>query len=349
VTESLGKLVPTNRAWKRSDLDVNRGWEVSFSQLELAQLEKAAKSLPADTSQWTDIDREGIDAPDLDKRIALMRAEIGDGLGFSKISGFDSSRYDQDMLHRIYWVIAVMLGNVVAQNAKGELIGYVEDLIGGRARGNDDRGYTSSDELRFHCDGGGVSALFCVRQAPEGGENAIVSLFSVYNELLNNYPEHLEVLHRGFPLYLRKESGDGKEKGAVTDFRIPTFSETEGRMTAWLNLKLAELASEVADSDYTARELAALKCIEEIAERDDMKFSFRLNPGELVIINNFALMHKRSAFKDSDDVSKKRLMMRLWLNLYDAPQPVRAVSAVGVGFPGVKPVIRAVAQTTRDQ
>ncbi len=136
------------------------------------------------------------------------------------------------MIYRLYWIIAISLGTVVPQNAKGEMIGAVTDLIGGAARGTDDRGYTSSDELRFHCDGGGASSLFCVRQAPIGGENAVVSLLSVYNELLAHHPDQLEVLYRGFPLYQRKEAGDGRDRGSVSERSIPTFTEKDGRVSA---------------------------------------------------------------------------------------------------------------------
>ena len=49
--------------------------------------------------------------------------------------------------------------------------------------------------------------------------------------------------------------------------RIPTFTERDGRITAWLNLKLAELASEVSRSPYSDAESEALKVVEAIAER----------------------------------------------------------------------------------
>jgi hypothetical protein len=341
MQEQLGHKISSKRAWKTADLNQYAAWKVVFSTIEFEQLENAATGLPADRRDWLTISKHELNAPELVDRIDAVAAEINSGYGFAKISGLDISEYDQDMINRIYWVIAICLGDVVAQNAKGEMIGAVTDLIGGAERGTDDRGYTSSDELRFHCDGGGVSSLFCVRQAPSGGENAVVSLLSIYNEILENHPQHLEVLHRGFPLYQRKEEGDGREKGSVSRMRIPTFTEKEGRMTAWLNLKLAELASEVSNSPYSDAESKALKAVEEIAERDEFKFSFRLAPGDMIIFNNFSMMHKRSAFQDDPDPDKRRLMLRLWLNLHCADMPAPEVAMLRTGFPHAAPIITA--------
>ncbi len=341
MQEQLGHKISSKRAWKTADLDQYTGWKVIFSANEFAQLESSAASLPADRHKWLAISRQQLNAPELINRLDLVAAEINAGYGFAKISGLDLSNYDQDMIYRIYWIIAICLGDVVAQNAKGEMIGAVTDLIGGAARGNDDRGYTSSDELRFHCDGGGVSSLFCVRQAPVGGESAVVSLLSIYNEILAHHPQHLETLHRGFPLYQRKEEGDGRAKGEVSNSRFPTYSEKDGYLTAWLNLKLAELASEVSNSPYSHAELAALKTVEEIAERQEFKFSFRLVPGDLIVFNNFAMMHKRSAFQDDPDPNKRRLMLRLWLNLHCANVPSDQIAMLRSGFQHARRVITA--------
>ncbi|MCE7997442.1 MAG: TauD/TfdA family dioxygenase [Rhodobiaceae bacterium] len=336
----LGEPVLGKRAWTRADLDKDDGWNLVLGAIETQELEDAARSLPDDLNAWVQMSREDIKAPHLAAKLQSASNEIEDGFGFAKISGLDISGYDADMLHRTYWIIAVLLGNVITQNAKGELIGYVTDKIDGAPRGDNDRGYTSSDELRFHCDGGEVSALFCVRQAPTGGVNSIVSLLSVYNEILEKHPEHLESLYRGFPIYMRKE-GDDDRLGKVQERRIPSISEKEGRITAWVNLKLAELASSLSDSPFSDSDMAALRTIEDVAEQDALKFDFRLEPGELVIVNNLSLMHKRSAFQDDPDPAKKRLLLRLWLNLYSRPEVHPNVAGVMKGFGNTEPIITA--------
>ncbi|WOF73422.1 TauD/TfdA family dioxygenase [Parvibaculaceae bacterium PLY_AMNH_Bact1] len=340
MRDVLGEPVLGKRAWTRADLDADDGWNLVLGATEIDELEKCARSLPDDLSVWVQMSRDDVQAPQLSAKLQCASNEIEDGFGFAKISGLDISAYDLDMLHRTYWIIAVLLGNVITQNAKGELIGYVTDKIAGAPRGDNDRGYTSSDELRFHCDGGEVSALFCVRQAPTGGVNSIVSLLSVYNDILEKHPEHLESLYRGFPIYMRKEGNDTR-LGKVQERRIPSISEKDGRITAWVNLKLAELASSLSDSPFSDSDMAALRIIEEVAEQDTLKFDFRLGPGELMIVNNLSLMHKRSAFQDDPDPAKKRLLLRLWLNLYSRPEVHPIVAGVMKGFGNTEPIITA--------
>lgn len=340
MSDMLGQPVSGKRAWTRADIDSDTSWHIPLTPGEIAELEAAARSLPDDIADWVQMSRSDISAPTLAATMDKASAEIAHGFGFAKISGIDVTPYDADMLHRVYWIIATLLGHVITQNAKGELIGYVTDKIAGAARGTNDRGYTSSDELRFHCDGGEVSSLFCIRQAPTGGVNALVSLLSVYNEILEKHPEHLETLYRGFPLYMRKE-GDDKRLGKVQERRIPAISEHQGRMTAWLNIKLSELASSMSESEFSEGDMAAIQCVEQIAEQDSLKFDFRLAPGELVIVNNMSLMHKRTAFQDDPDPAKKRLLLRLWLNLYDSPEVHPNVAGVTRGFKGSVPVITA--------
>ncbi len=340
MSDVLGEPVQGKRAWTRADLDTGKSWNVQLGTQDITELENASHALPDNVRAWVQMSRDDVDAPHLAATLNKAAVEISDGFGFAKISGIDISDYNTDMLHRTYWVIAVLLGNVITQNAKGELIGYVTDKIAGAPRGDNDRGYTSSDELRFHCDGGEVSALFCVRQAPTGGVNSIVSLLSVYNEILEKHPEHLESLYRGFPIYMRKEGNDAR-LGKVNERRIPSISVKDGRMTAWVNLKLAELASSLSDSPFSDTDMAALQAIEEVAEQHALKFDFRLEPGELVIVNNLALMHKRSAFQDDPDPEKKRLLLRLWLNLYSRPEVHPNVAGVMKGFGDTPPIITA--------
>ena len=60
---------------------------------------------------------------------------------------------------------------------------------------------------------------------------------------------------------------------------------------------------------------AALDALEEIAERAEYKLTFKLQPGDMLLVHNFVCMHKRSRFEDHPDPEKSRLMLRLWYNI----------------------------------
>ena len=252
------------------------------------------------------------------------------------------SAQDPERLRRAFWIIGNGLGKPVMQNAKGEILSFVTDRFAGAERGVDTRGYESNDELRFHCDGGDCIGMSCVRQATEGGTNGLVSLFSIYNEILVKYPQHLEVLHQGYPLYSRKEKGDAestKKLGKVQQKRIPVFAWHEERMSAWLNILLAELASQVSGQAMTEAEAEALACVEAIAEQSDMQLTFKQQPGDVLFVNNLAVMHRREKYVDAADESEKRLLYRMWINLHETQPVVAQHAALRRGIRGPCPVI----------
>ena len=47
-----------------------------------------------------------------------------------------------------------------------------------------------------------------------------------------------------------------------------------------------------------------------------------MEPGEASFLNNYAVMHARSEFEDWDEPEKKRLMLRLWLDVERKARPV---------------------------
>ena len=93
------------------------------------------------------------------------------------------------------WGFGVHAGIPISQNSRGQLISEVTD------KGNDygdinARGFATSAELHPHVDTSDMTTLLCLRQARSGGESRVVSSTSVYNAILAERPEHLDVLYR---------------------------------------------------------------------------------------------------------------------------------------------------------
>jgi Taurine catabolism dioxygenase TauD, TfdA family len=53
-----------------------------------------------------------------------------------------------------------------------------------------------------------------------------------------------------------------------------------------------------------------------------LQFETRLEPGEACFLNNYTVMHARSEFEDWEEPDKKRLMLRLWLDVERKAWPV---------------------------
>jgi len=338
--DTLGQPVDRRRGWRSVDLDRENDVVTRLSPDELEDLSRVAKSLPDSGSDWVDLPTERMTTDRLSARFREIARELGQGRGFALIRGLDAS--DPEALRRMFWVIGNHLGTPVMQNARGEILSEVFDRFAGAPRGIDSRGYESNDELRFHCDGGDCIGLGCVRPSPSGGESGLVSLLAIYNELVANHPEHLKALYRGFPLYVRKEAeanGTSTRSASVPDRPIPVFATQNGQLSAWLNTVLAEHAAEALGQPMDPAGRAALDCLEEIAERPDMKLRFTLRAGDVLWIHNMGVMHRRDLYHDDPDPSKIRLFYRMWTNLHEPRDVVPEYAALRMGIRGPSPVI----------
>ena len=237
--------------------------------------------------------------------------ELDRGRGFVLLRDLGINGDDIDLAYRVNWILALGLGDVIAQNANGEVIGAVQAVVQADDNGANTRGYVSNAELRFHCDGGDVASLVCVRQAPEGGLSSLVSMISIHNAIVKECPEHLETLYEGFHLYGRKE---GDMDSSISPL-IPIFMPKNDHLLCFINLRLMELPYETQGEPMPQEKRAALDAIEEIAERPEYKLQFKLQPGDMLLVQNYTCMHKRSGFTDDPDPEKSRLMLRLWYNI----------------------------------
>jgi len=317
-------------------------WVTQLADSEIEALHGLAATLPADDSAWLNVDPRRIQDSAVADVLQRAGSELAQGKGFVLLRGLDAK--DIELMRRVFWIIGNGLGEPVMQNAKGEVLSIVADRFAGAQRGVDTRGYESNDELRFHCDGGDCIGMSCIRQAPVGGTNGLVSLFALYNEVLASYPRYLDVLMQGYPLYSRKEKGAAestKNLGRVQQSRMPVFAWHEGRMSTWLNIKLAELAADVSGQAFTEVEREALVCIEEVATHPDMQLTFKQEPGDVIFINNMAVMHRRDKYVDAEDDAEKRMLYRMWINFHEAQPVVAQHAALRRGIRGPSPVVAA--------
>ena len=302
----------TTTPWRSTDRPSVDAWRSTLSEAALETIVDAAARLPLDPQRWSD-DPSAVVDPVVGEAIATLAAQLWDGSGFFWLRGLPAD--DADLLRSMFWVIGNNLGEPVMQNARGEILSEVTDRFAGADRGPDTRGYESNDELRFHCDGGDSIGLCCVHAAPVGGENGLVSLSAIREEIAERHPEHLPVLERGYALYSRRESSpEGSTGGRVNARRIPVFAPASRGSTAWLNIRLAELAAEMSGEPLAAEEQVALEQVEAIAERPDIKLTFRTEPGDVVWVNNLAVMHRRNRYVDDPDPARARRLYRMWLN-----------------------------------
>ena len=317
-------------AWVGAELQKSEDWIDFVDAAENAELRFAASLLPGDPSEWVNYRRDRLPLPTLGPRIARMADELENGRGFVLMRGLDTSG-PEDQIRRLYWVIGVHFGEFVAQNAEGDLIGEVVDRGGRYGADPHARGYTSNAEMRFHSDGADVVSLLCLRSAQQGGETSIVSTMTIYNRILEEAPHILETLYRGFRYYIRlsETASDVRRKGRVGPVRDAMYLYADGRLSGGLNFQSVRSLPQITGEPLPPEEIEALDLVESIADRPELGLNFSLGPGDLVLVNNYMVLHKRTRFTDSDEPARKRKLLRFWLNLHNGrPIPEGTAKAI---------------------
>jgi hypothetical protein len=299
-------------AWYGRDYASGTDWAHRLTTAELDDLETALAAVTEAGLAPLEFSRDAFPLPVLGPVLAGMLGELEDGRGFTLLRGLPVEKYDEPALYRLYWGIAVHLGDMISQNAKGDLIGRVED-IGIDIHAPNARGYTTSAALHPHNDSSDIVGLLCVRQAKEGGQNMIASAMTIYNEVLARHPEYLDLLYRGFHYDVRGEGVTGKTN-EVTRNRVPVFSYHDGRLSCRFNRRAIETAAEKMGEPLTAMERDALAFIADLTVAPEVRLDFPLQPGDLQLLNNHMVLHARSNFTDWPERERKRLLLRLWVN-----------------------------------
>jgi len=317
MTEILRTPVTGPSAWKAADFLTDRSWMFELMPAHLREIGDAARALRARGIGPLEFTREDFPLPTLGPLLPGLLHDIEYGRGFVLIRGLNVADYDMDTLRVLYWGLGTHLGQIISQNSQGDLLGVVTDMEGGRyAKGGyyeeGVRGHRTNAELEPHSDSSDVVGLMCVRPARIGGYSQICSSMSIYNDILANHPEYIAPLTEGFHIDL---IGKGKTASELSHSRIPVFSYFEGILSCRFNKRQIELGAEKNGTPLTRLQQDALDYVRDLSVREDFLLNMDFRPGDIQLLNNHCTLHSRSGYEDHADPDKRRLLLRLWLNI----------------------------------
>ncbi len=128
VTERLNGPVADRSAWRGADLARDRSWLDVLSPAEVEELDAALGVVESRGLHPLQFTRDDFPLPTLAGRFRAVLDELENGRGFVVLRGIPVGRYAPDRLDTLYWGIATHLGDLISQNAKGDLLGRVTDL-----------------------------------------------------------------------------------------------------------------------------------------------------------------------------------------------------------------------------
>jgi alpha-ketoglutarate-dependent taurine dioxygenase len=174
--------------------------------------------------------------------------------------------------------------------------------------------YRSNLELRPHSDITAMISLACWEKAQSGGASVVVSGVTVHDEMRQRAPELLEPLYRGYHYHRLGEEAPDEEP--ATPYRVPVFAVLNGQLSCRYQRAGIAAGHRERGVPLTGEDIAAFNLFDEIAKAPDNRLSFFLERGEMMVINNYTVMHARTQFTNYPEPERQRRLIRLWL---DAP------------------------------
>lgn len=268
-----------------------------------------------------------ITALSVDSDLRRAYDEVRAGKGIVLIRGLPVEGTLQQFIDAV-WEAGRHFGQALSQNAQGELIGHVIDAT---REDPTPRMYRSNLELRPHSDITAMISLACWQKAQSGGASVVVSGVTVHDEMRRRAPQLLEPLYRGYHYHRLGEEAPDEEP--TTPYRVPVFSLIGEQLSCRYQRSGIAAGHKERGVPLTEEDIAAFNLFDEIAKAPENRLSFHLERGEMMVINNYTLMHARSEFRNYPELERQRRLVRLWLDapgFRDVPPEFNLFKANGV-------------------
>jgi hypothetical protein len=307
--------------WTKEELAATDEWIERLSDREVAELDAAIAALEArGVSSVLEVKAGDYELPTLGPRLERMNEDVLHGRGFVLIRGVPVARYSRLQSALAFWCIGRYFGQPVSQNAKGHLLGHVQDLGGMSFKNPTHRGYQTHDRLPYHSDSCDVVGLLCLHPSKSGGASMITSSIAIHNEMLKRRPDLVAALAE--PIYRdrRGEVPEGKDPW----FQLPVFNYYQGYLTtSWQGgyIRSAERFEELPKRSAALTE--ALDLFTDLA--NELTFGMDFQPGDIQLLHNHVMVHARTDFEDWPEPERRRHLLRLWLATPDGGRPLPPV------------------------
>jgi len=221
----------------------------------------------------------------------------------------------RESIRTLYWALGTRLGSAVTQNLRGDLVAEITDR-GLDVNNLDVKPSQTNAGQRPHTDPADIVGLLCINAAQSGGLSRIASTMAIYNAVLEDHPEYLEWLYRGFHHNLRGDASQAAPFGC-TPKPIPVYRYYGGKLSCVFNASTIKEAQHRMGERVPESEMRAIDYMVDLARSDEYRLDMEFQPGDLQILNNYTVMHWRTEFQDWPQPERKRLLYRLWLKALD--------------------------------
>jgi len=327
--------------WRGPEFSAVGKWKFALTEAEIREIKDAAETFLQRHRDISVMTLADFSLPTTSKKLRQIHDYLIHGPGVALLQALPVDDWNVELSAAAFFGIGLHLGLPRPQNAKGHLLGHVVDL-GLDADDPNVRIYQTHERQTFHTDSSDIVGLLCLKQAKSGGDSALVSSNTIFNEMRSRFPELASAL---FDPIATDRRGDVAE-GQKPFFEIPVFNWHAGLMSSIYQRQYIDSAQRFPDAmQLTARHIEALDCFDSLANDSELNFLMRLAPGDMQFVHNHTLLHDRTAFEDWSDPSLRRHLLRLWISSPTArPLPDVFAQRYGSVLPGQRGGVMVPAQ-----
>jgi len=298
--------------WHGEELARRQDWLQQLDQEQVHAISHALAMFAENTATNSEPDPDATHLlSPLNSLLQQTQTNLEHGSGATWIRGFPLTDCTTSQAASVFWSLVHRIGTPVSQTASGERLFDVRDAGFGKEDSRT-RGPNTRKRLSFHTDRCDVIGFLCLQQAKAGGENHLVSSAALYNRISSERPDLLAELLRPYP-YQRHNV----DRGNATAYCYqPIFSFCDGFFaTSFLRVLIdrADASGEVPSLTDLQRE--AIDYLEQTAEDRKLQYRFQLERGDMLFLNNWTTLHRRTEFIDWPEPERRRHLLRVWLSV----------------------------------
>ncbi len=282
---------------------------MSLDDYDIEEIDTATAPLIEREADIARIAKADFPLPRVAPKLAKALHELLHGRGFVVLRGLPIERYDMRQAATAFFGIGAYLGNARSQNAKGHVLGHVQDL-GLDSKNPNVRIYQTHVRQTYHTDSCDIVGLLCLKTAKSGGLSALVSSTTIFNEMHRRRPDLLKLLFEPLATDRRGEVPAGMKPY----FEIPVLNWYQGYLTAIYQRQYVDSAQRFPDAPrLTPQHIEALDLFDALANDAKLNLHMEFKPGDMQFVHNHTLLHDRTGFQDWPDPAQRRHLLRLWL------------------------------------
>ena len=313
MADILDHPLSSPKTWTSGTLLENDGL-VTLDDNCVVELERTAAALRANPLPIEALRPDYFEMAACVAAMARVREQIEDGVGFAIVDRLPMDGMESGVATKLYWLLMSMIGRPVAQSWDGSMVYDVIDTGQKSLAGNGVRGSKTNNHQPYHNDNAfnrppEFVGLLCLQTAQDGGVSGLISLETVYNILLADYPDALARLYEPFYFDRQMEHSPDDQRWSFK----PVFEPDGDGVIANFSPNRNKHGYEMNNAPMDDATRAAIDAMVEVCEQPGLGKSFTFQPGQFQIVNNRKIAHRRTGFRDWPEPERRRHLVRMWL------------------------------------